>query len=185
MNKLIILFLIVSTGSYSQIKETNETLIDRIKTTKSSRTIEKLLVGVWEFKGLMDSTKNEFIRERKIKVNDTITATEYVERPSIKISKDGTYAEYNCPGKCETGTWRYDKGEKVLKFKFKEPKYNVPIDNLAPGLLEKLKATGQLIVFEGDEWEIKDITQDELIIIEHLPHDEFELLYSLRVYRKK
>ncbi|MEK6152536.1 hypothetical protein WIW50_04725 [Flavobacteriaceae bacterium 3-367] len=185
MKKLIILFLIVSTGSYGQIKETNEKLIDRIKTTKSSRTIEKQIVGVWEFKGLMDSTKSKVIGERRLRVNDTITAIEYVERPSIEIKVDGTYSEYNCPGECETGKWSYDKGEKVLKFKFKEPKYSVPIDNLAPGLLEKLKANGQLIVFEGDEWEIKDITQDELIIIEHLPHNEFELLYNLRVYRKK
>ena len=59
------------------------------------------------------------------------------------------------------------------------------IDNLAPGLLEKLKANGQLMVFEGDEWEIGDITIDELTVIDHLPHDEFEFMYDLRVYRKK
>ncbi len=167
------------------MRETNERLIDQIKTSKSSKTIEKRIVGVWEFKRLMDSTKSKVIQERKLKVNDTINATEYVARPSVEINEDGTYAEYNCPGECETGTWSYDKGEKVLKFKFKEPKYNVPIDNLAPGLLEKLKANGQLMVFEGDEWEIEDITKNELTIIEHLPHDEFEFLYNLRVYRKK
>lgn len=185
MKKHIIPFLIVSAISYGQINETNEKLIDNIKTTVSPRKIEKRIVGVWEFKSLMDSTKNKTIQQRKIKVNDTIMATEYVERPSIQINEDGTYAEYNCPWQCETGTWSYDKKEKVLKFKFKEPKYNVPIDNLAPGLLEKLKANGQLMVFEGDEWEIEDITKDELTIIEHLPHDEFDFLYNLRVYRKK
>lgn len=109
---------------------------------------------------------------------NTITATKYVERSSIEINEDGTYAEYICSGDCETATWSYDKGEIVLKFKFKEPKYNVAIDNLAPELLEKHKVNGELMVFEGDEWEIEDITINELTIIDHLPHDEFEFMYN-------
>ncbi len=142
MKSFILLFILISTFSYCQVQETKEKLVNQAKTTKSAKTISKWIVGVWEFDRLMDSKKTKAIQERKIKVSDSITATEFVERPSIEIKEDGTYVEYNCPEDCETGTWTYDKDEKVLKFKFKEPKYNVPIDKLAPGLLEKRKTNG-------------------------------------------
>lgn len=185
LNKLYLIILIIS-FNFSLSQESNKQLIENVKTKLSSKKINKLLVGNWEFEKLTDSTKTTEIRKIIHEINDTITATEIVKRPSIRINKDGTYKQYDCPTEnCESGTWNYNFTEKVLKFKFEEPKYNVPIDRLAPGLLEKLKTNGQLIVSDGFEWEIAEISKNELVIIEHLPHNEFEFKYNLRIYRKK
>ena len=185
MKKIYLIILLLS-FNYSFCQESNLELIDNAKTKLSSKKINKLLIGDWVFEKLTDSTKLNEIGKVTHKINDTISATEIVKRPSVRINKDGTYTQYDCPTEnCETGKWNYDSTEKVLKFKFKEPKYNVPIDRLAPGLLEKLKANGQLIVSEGFEWEIAEINKTELVIIEHLPHNEFEFKYNLRIYRKK
>ena len=184
LKKYLILFLL--SLNYALSQESNLQLIDKAKTNLPAKTITKLLVGNWEFAKLTDSTKMNTVKEVVHKTNDTINATEIIQRPSVRINEDGTYEQYNCPTEnCESGKWQYDSEEKVLKFKFKEPKYNVPIDRLAPGLLEKLKANGQLIVSEGFEWEIAEINQTELVIIEHLPHNEFEFRYNLRIYQKE
>ncbi len=180
---LIILFL---SFNHSFCQESNLKLINNAKTKLSTKKINKFLIGNWEFEKLTNSTKSNDIGKVFHKINDSISATEIVKRPSVRINKDGTYEQYDCPAdNYESGKWNYNSTQKVLKFNFKEPKYDVPIDRLAPGLLEKLKADGQLIVSEGFEWEIAEINKTELVIIEHLPHDEFEFKYNLRIYRKK
>ena len=59
------------------------------------------------------------------------------------------------------------------------------IDKLAPGLFEKLKESGSLIEFTENIMEIAELSKSELIIIEHLPHNQYEFKYNLRVYKKK
>ena len=68
---------------------------------------------------------------------------------------------------------------------YDEPKYNVPIEKLAPGLLEQLKESGALIEFTKNEIEFAEITQTELKVFEFLESDGNEFKYNLIVYRKK
>lgn len=96
---------------------------------------------------------------------------------SIKILNNGNVIE--------EGKWSYDNDEKALKFIFDKPRYNVLIGNISSELLERLKKEGKLIAFTENLYEIHQITESKLLIIEHLPHDEFELKYNLRVYNKK
>lgn len=185
MKKTYLILLLLSC-SYSFCQESNLRLIDNAKTKLSAKKINKLLVGVWFFEKLTDATTSKEIGKVNHEISDDLSALEIVKRPSVRINKDGTYEQFDCPAEnCETGKWNYKAREKVLSFKFNEPKYNVPIDRLAPGLLEKLKASGQLIISDGFEWEIAEISKTKLVIIEHLPHNEFELKYNLRIYIKK
>ena len=103
------------------------------------------------------------------------------------LKKSGTYELIGCdnPNNCETGKWEYDRKEKVFRMTFDKPTYNVPIDKLAPGLLEQLKESGSLIEFTKNEIEIAEITQTELKVFEFLESDETEFKYNLKVYRKK
>ena len=68
---------------------------------------------------------------------------------------------------------------------FDKPQYNVDVDKLAPGLFEQLKESGTLIEFTENIMIITEINKSELIIVEHLPHNEFEFKYNLRIYKKK
>jgi len=184
--KNICLIIVLLSINCADCQESNLELIDSKKTTLPAKEINKLLIGDWKFEKLTDKSKTKEITEIIHYINDTITATEVVKRPCIQIHKDGTFEQYDCPAEnCETGTWVYDSTEKVIKFKFKAPKYNVPIDRLAPGLLEKLKANGQLTLIEGFEWEISEINNKQMAILEHLPHNEFEFRYNLAIYRRR
>ncbi len=161
-------------------------LVDDAKTMKSAKQIENLIIGTWEFQKLTDNS-GKTISEITHFINDTITTNEVVWRPSMRIEKDGTYELIGCekPENCETGKWKYDPNEKVFRMTFDTPKYNVPIDKLAPGLLEQLKKSGTLIEFTKNEIEIAEITQTELKVFEFLESDGTEFKYNLKVYRKK
>lgn len=172
--------------TYCQSSKTYLELVDDAKTKKSAEQIEKLIIGTWEFQNLTDSN-GKTISEITHFINDTITTNEVVWRPSMRIDKNRTYELIGCdnPNNCETGKWEYDRKEKVFRMTFDKPTYNVPIDKLAPGLLEQLKKSGSLIEFTKNEIEIAEITQTKLKVFEFLESDGTEFNYNLLVYRKK
>jgi len=180
-------FFTVLTGckTYAQIENSNEDAIDNIKSTASKNFIEKNLVGYWEFEKLTTSS-NETISERELKI-DTLKMVEKVSRPDVVFYKNNHYEVISNENNVlkEKGTWSYDENEKILKFVFDEPQYSVPIDKISPELLKQLTENGSLIKLTENYWEINRITADKLSIIEHLPHNEFELKYDLRVYKKR
>lgn len=180
-------FFIVLTGckAYAQIENSNEDAIDNIKSTANKNFIEKNLVGYWEFKKIT-TPSNETISERELKI-DTLKVVEKISRPDIVFYKNNRYAVISNENDVvkEKGTWSYDGKDRILKFVFDEPQYNAPIDKMSPELLRQLKENGSLIKLTENYWEIHRITTDKLYIIEHLPHDEFELKYNLRVYKKR
>lgn len=181
---LAIIFLPILT--YCQSSKTYLELIDDAKTKKNAEQIEKLIIGTWEFEKLTDS-HGKTISEITHFINDTITANEIVRRPSMRIEKDGTYNLMGCenPYNCESGKWEYDREHKLFRMNYDEPKYNVPIEKLAPGLLEQLKESGSLIEITKNEIEFAEITQTELKVFEFLESDGTEIKYNLIVYRKK
>ncbi|WP_313114347.1 hypothetical protein [Aequorivita sediminis] len=181
---LAIIFLPILT--YCQSSKTYLELIDDAKTKKNAEQIKNLIIGTWEFQKLTDKN-GKIIEEIKHFVNDTITANEVVWRPSMRIEKNGTYELIGCENteNCESGKWKYDSEKKVVILTFDKPKYNLPIDKLAPGLLEQLKKSGSLIEFTENEIEIAEITQTELKVFELLESDGTEFKYNLIVYRKK
>ena len=182
---LLALLFLIPIITFSQTENSNLELIDKVKTQKSGKEITKLLIGEWEFVKLTDHSGN-VISEREHSVNESIKATEKINRPNIKVHKTGKYEFLNCnKSECEKGTWKYDETEKVLRLAFDKPQYNVNIDKLAPGLFEKLKESGSLIEFTENIIEIAELSKSELIIIEHLPHNQYEFKYNLRVYKKK
>ncbi|MBQ4916326.1 hypothetical protein J8L85_17915 [Maribacter sp. MMG018] len=186
MKKILLTILLIPFLTYSQSSKTYLELVDDAKTKKSAEQIEKLIIGTWEFQKLTDKN-GKVIAEVKHFVNDTITATEYVFRPNMRIKKNKTYELFGCENaeNCESGKWEYDSYAKIFRMTFDKPKYNVPIDKLAPGLLEQLKKSGSLIEFTKNEIEIAEITQTELKVFEFLESDGTELEYNLKVYKKK
>ena len=186
MKKILLAIIFLPFLTFSQSTKTYLELIDDAKTKKSADQIEKLIIGTWEFEKLTDSN-GKSISEITHVINDTITANEIVWRPSMRIEKDGTYKLMGCdnPYNCESGKWEYDREYKLFRMTYDEPKYNVPIDKLAPGLLEQLKKSGSLMVFTKNEIEFAEITETELIIFDLLPSDGTEFKYNLLVYRKK
>ena len=182
---LLILVFIIPALTFSQVKKSNFELIEKVKSQKSGKEIKKLLVGKWEFEKLTDKN-GKTISIVNHNVTESIQAVEEVYRPSIKINETGNYELFNCEKtQCEKGIWKYDSSEKILLLTFDKPKYNVDIKKLAPGLLEQLKKSGTLREIKENFMEIAKINKTELIIIEHLPHNEFEFKYNLRVYKKK
>ena len=181
---LAIIFLPILT--YCQSPKTYLELIDDAKTKKSAEQIEKLIIGTWEFEKLTDSN-GKTISEITHFINDTITANEVIWRPSMRIEKNGTYELIGCdnPDNCESGKWEYDREFKLFRMTYDKPRYNVPVDKLAPGLLEQLKESGSLIEFTKNEIEFAKITQTELKVFELLESDGTEFKYNLIVYRKK
>ncbi|MEA1787733.1 hypothetical protein U1E44_16670 [Arenibacter sp. GZD96] len=181
---LAIMFLPILT--FSQSTKSYLELIDDAKTKKSADQIEELIIGTWEFEKLTDSN-GKAISEITHFINDTITANEVVWRPSMRIEKNGIYKLMGCdnPYNCESGKWEYDREYKLFRMTYDEPKYNVPIDKLAPGLLEQLKKSGSLMVFTKNEIEFAEITESELVVFDLLPSDGTEFKYNLLVYRKK
>lgn len=186
MKKILLAIIFLPILTYCQSSKTYLELVDEAKTKKCAEQIEKLIIGMWEFQKLTDKN-GKTIAEITHFINDTITANEVVWRPSMRIEKNATYELIGCDksDKCETGTWEYDQKEKVFRMTFDKPKYNVPIDKLAPGLLEQLKKSGSLIEFTKNEIEIAEITKTELKIFEFLESDGTEFKYNLKVYRKK
>ncbi len=186
MKNILLAIIFLPFLTFSQSTKTYLELIDEAKTNKSADQIEKLIIGTWEFDKLTDSN-GKTISEITHFINDTITANEIVWRPSMRIEKDGTYKLMGCenPYNCESGKWEYDREHKLFRMTYDEPKYNVPIDKLAPGLLEQLRESGSLIEFTKNEIEFAEITQTELKVFELLESDGNEFKYNLIVYRKK
>ena len=181
--KLLVLLFIVPLSVFSQTEKSNFELIDNVKTQKSGKKIKKLLVGNWKFEKLTDKNGKTIFTANP---NKSIQRTDQIYRPNIKIKKNGEYEFLNCKKPdCNKGTWEYDNTDKILRLTFDKPQYNVEIDKLTPGLLEQLKESGTLIEFKENYIEIAELSKTELIIIEHLPHNEFEFKYNLRVYNKK
>jgi len=182
---LLAIIFIVPLLTFSQTEKSNLELINNVKTQKSGKEIKTLIVGEWEFVKLTDH-KGKVISETEHTVSKSIKANEKITRPNIKITQKGEYELINCnKPECEKGTWEYDETEKVLRLTFDKPQYNVDIDKLAPGLFEKLKESGSLIEFTENIMEIAELSKSELITIEHLPHNQYEFKYNLRVYKKK
>ncbi|TQD39134.1 hypothetical protein [Haloflavibacter putidus] len=186
MKNILLAIILLPLLTYCQSSKTYLELVDDAKTKKNAEQIEKLIIGTWEFQKLTDKN-GKTIAEVKHFVNDTITATEYVSRPNMRIEKDKTYEIFGCENaeNCEIGAWEYDSKAKIFRMTFDKPKYKVPIDRIAPGLLEQLKKSGSLIEFTKNEIEIAEITQTELKVFEFLESDGTELKYNLKVYRKK
>jgi hypothetical protein len=185
MKKNILILLFIPILAFSQEKKSNDDLIDNAKTKKQAELIEKEIIGIWLYKKWTDKTGKE-ITSREVQI-DTIIAVETFVRANIEFKKDGTYKFLNCPfdNGCPNGKWKYNRIDKRIDFIFDKPIYNVPIDKIEPELLKQLKEEGALIETKGFEWEIAEINLNELIIIEHLPHNEFEFDYELSHYLKK
>ena len=186
MKNILLAIILFPVLTYCQSTKTYLELVDEAKTQKSAEQIEKLIIGTWEFQKLTDKNGKK-ISEVKHFVNDTITATEFVSRPNMRIEKDKTYELFGCENgeNCESGIWEYYSKAKIFRMTFDKPKYNVPIDKLTPGLLEQLKKSGSLIEFTKNEIEIAEITQTELKVFKFLESDGTEFKYNLIVYRKK
>lgn len=182
---LLILLFITPLLTFSQTQKSNLELINKAKSQKSRKEIKKLLVGEWKFEKITDKN-GKTISKVNHNISNTIQATEQTYRPNIRINKNGSYELFNCKKKqCEKGNWKYESLDKILLLTFEKPKYNIDIDKLAPGLLEQLKKSGAIIEIKENVMEIAKINKTEFIIIEHLPHNEFEFKYNLRVYKKK
>ncbi len=180
----ILCIVLMSCKTHAQVKKSNERAIDKIKSTSDKNFIEKNIVGYWEFKKLTTPT-GDIIEELELQI-DSLKATEKVSRPNVIFYEDKSYAIIDKKiDVIEKGRWFYDEKEKVLKFIFDKPKYNVPIDKIPSEMLNRLKKDGTIVEFKEDNWEIHQITKEKLSIIEHLPHDEYELKYNLRIYKKR
>lgn len=180
----ILFILLVSCKTHAQVEKSNESAIDEIKSTSDKKFIEENIVGYWEFENLT-TPKGVIIDQQALQI-DTLEVTEKVSRPDVVFYEDKSYEVIDShTDVTEKGHWSYDEKDKVLKFIFDEPKYNVPIDKMSVEMLNKLREDGSIIEFKEDSWEIHQITGEKLSVIEHLPHNEFELKYNLRVYRKR
>lgn len=179
----VFFILLISCKTYAQIEKSNESAINKIKSTASKTFIEENIVGYWLFDKLSNPV-GESIKKREIVV-DTLKVLEQVSRPDIVFEKTKKYKIINNGLVIEKGVWSYNTKDKILQFVFDKPKYNVPINKVSPELLEKLKKQGALIEFKENSWEIHKIDDESLSIIEHLTHNEFELKYNLRVYKKR
>ncbi|MDO6814029.1 hypothetical protein [Tenacibaculum soleae] len=168
---LILVLFIGCTGN-SQVKQNNEEAIKHIKSKETKDNIEKLIIGYWNFEKLITPSgkdvESDFIEKNS--------------RPNILFKKNKKYILFNKT--IENGNWSYNVEDEILDFVFDKPQYSVPIDKISSELFQKLKKEGKIFEFKGDSWEIHSIIENELLIIEHLPHNEFELKYVLRKYRK-
>lgn len=90
MKNTLFAILIFPLLIYCQTPKSYLELVDDAKTKKSSEEVEKLIVGTWKFQKLTD-INGTVIEEITHSVNDTITATEIVSRPHMRINKDKTY----------------------------------------------------------------------------------------------
>lgn len=181
-SSVFILFLI-SCKSYSQVVKSNEEAINKLKSSQTKSYIEKNLIGYWIFKQLESST-GEVISNNKIAL-DNINVTEKIIRPNIIFRRNKAYEIIQENKIIEKGKWLYDDKIKILKLIYDKPKYNVPIDKLSNELYNKMKREGLLIEFKENNLEIHQIDNNRLSIVEHIPHNEFELKYNLRIYIKK
>jgi hypothetical protein len=81
------------------------------------------------------------------------------------------------------GTWMYKIPEKEVVLTFNEPV--LPVDDSMPeAYIMSLVEQGVIKPIEFSFFEIHKIDDNELWIIEHLPHSENELKYNLLYYRK-
>ncbi len=181
---IIVLFFISAGELYSQNGKTNnDSDISKLKTTLSRSKLEKYLVGYWRFKYLKNSS-GKIINKRNFNI-DTLSVTEDIERPDFCFLDNKKYIILNKEkDTLDKGIWFYDDKERLLNLKYDKPRYNVPIEKLSPKLIKKLKDEKRLIKTYGTFIEIHHITKSELIVIEHEPHNEYELKYNLRVYVK-
>lgn len=176
MRKILLVIFIFPFLTFCQLQK------KQIDSKNATELNKKSIVGIWEFQKLIDRTGVQ-INEVVFELNDTIKGIEKVDRPSIRINKDGTYELFDCPNpnSCDKGTWEYRKNNQILILTFDEPKYNVPIDKIAPKLIEELKKNGTIIEFTADVWELEKSSNDKMQVREYL----FEMNYNLRILRKK
>ena len=180
MNKILLIILILPFLTYCQSTKN----ISELKRTTEQN--ENSIIGSWKFQKLIDRTGIE-ISEVPFELNDTIKGIEIIARPSIRINENGTYELFDCPNpdSCDKGTWKYNKKDNAIILTFDKPVYNVPIDKLAPVLLEKLKENGTLIEFTEDVWNISLLTENEMRVFEYLSGNEIKPNYNLRILRRK
>lgn len=168
--------------SYSQ--ESNLDAIDNVKTSQNKKTIERSLIGYWKFMTFLNPD-GSYIQNPESELGESSFIVN-TTKPDIIFYDNKRYEVKSVEGEVvEQGTWNYDKKEQELYFEFDEPKYSVPLDKISPELLEKLKQSGGIIEFTENSWVITDISDSSLFILEHLPHDEFELKYVLGFYSKQ
>lgn len=179
------MLLIIPILAFSQEKKSNYELIDNVKSKKQAEIIEKEIIGVWQYKNRTDKNGME-ITSREVQI-DTIVAKETFALSNIEFKSDGTYKFLNCPfdNVCPNGKWKYNSIDKKIDFIYDKPIYNIPLDKIPPKLLKQLQKEGAIIEIKGTEWEIAEIDTNELKIIEHLPHNEFEFDYELSNYSRK
>ncbi|WP_445734814.1 hypothetical protein [Mariniflexile sp.] len=177
MKKLILTILFIPILAFGQSKSYFE-LKGEAKTKKSADEIEKLIVGIWEFQKLTDST-GKTIMETTHTLNDTTTEM-IVCLPSMRIEKNGSFQLIDCenPRDFESGKWKYDRRLKLFRMTF---------DKLTPEHLKKLKESNlnPLASLRTKEIEFSKITETELKVFAHLPTDGTEFKYNLLIYRKK
>lgn len=175
--------LLLNLNGFSQNKKSNLEMINQLKSPLSEEYIVDNIIGFWEFNSLINPSGISY--ENNNLIIDSLSIVMDVSRPDVEFKSDKRYSLLKNDEVMESGTWQFDNDHRVLKFIFDNPKYNIPLDKISPELLEKAKKNGSIIEFTGDVWEIHKISDSRLLIIEHLPHNEFELNYNLRVYNKK
>ena len=171
MKSKILLFIVVF--SFSSIGQTNNNLglIEAIKTKEVKNLIEKNLNGCWLVKKKTDSNGKE------------IDISGY-ETNYCFLNDSICYIGMNIENRKVSGKYFYNDERKELVINYVNPvipgKGSVP-DKLLDSLIKKqiIKPIKFVVI------EINKINSNELVIIEHLPHDEKSFYYNLIYYRKK
>ena len=179
-----ILLLTLTFCSFGQNEGGNADLIEKIKTKKPKSEIERLLVGHWEFVE-KQTPKGEKVDTIFHNVPNGGIGIEKVKRPDYMVHDDMTYSnQHGIDNDTTDGTWIYKVPDKEVVLTFHEPV--LPVDDSMPEeYIKSLIEQGLIRPIEYSFFEIHKIDDNELWIIEHLPHSEHELKYNLLYYKKK
>ncbi|GGB83792.1 hypothetical protein GCM10007424_24770 [Flavobacterium suaedae] len=178
-----IILILIAVNTYSQTAKPNTATIDKVKTNAGKAFIEENIIGYWKFEKLT-TPEGEEINTQTITLGNSVQTRIKPNRPSLEFKKSKSARIFNLDESVDEGKWKYNEKEKVLVFIYNETQYSPPPDKMSPELLKKAKEQGLVVEYSETGWEIHKITNDTLIIISHLPHNEHEFKYNLAVYKK-
>lgn len=187
---LIILFTQVCASLFGQSADKNENIrkailknyneLESYKADLTQEQINNLLPGIWVFQEPKLSgfeIKNSFPIETILSDSSSIFQREFELRNPITFNKEGTYEYADRPMKASSsGKWIFEDTSNTMILEFSRPYYpmdsSMAISLKIPPLLE-------------DKLRIFKLNEDELVLMETYPINNFEKWFYLICYKKK